>query len=72
MSNKLQYMAIGIGLHCWHCGRDGACDLTCLKEFKSKEQIRDEKIKKILTKSASPEETQAMEDFLRRYLSIKK
>ncbi len=64
-------MAIGIGLHCWYC-EHGPCDGTCLKELKSKEQIRDEKIKKILPKTADPDETQAMEDFLRRYLSIKK
>jgi hypothetical protein len=49
-------MAIGIGLHCWYCDH-GPCDRTCLKDqVKTKQEVRDEKLKKILEDTDNSEE----------------
>lgn len=48
-------MAIGIGLHCMYCDH-GPCDNSCRKEMeKTKQEIRDEKIKKILKEQTESE-----------------
>ena len=55
-------MAIGIGLHCMYC-EHGPCDYSCRKEReKTKQEIRDEKIKKILKEQTSPEKLGAKKE----------